>query len=295
MRLRRIATMGAVVALTVAGGASLPGSSAYLNGSSGAPSSFGVGAFGEQGSLVDVAHAALCGVRPETPCPVPPVDFIPPWLAPSVPVAPAPVQAQPEPQPEPEPGERTSPRPSPSSPPRSLPEPGERCETPECVEAAVHVVGAFADELQQLQQQEPEGMPEEAVRIIAEYAEDLRELPEAPEQDMPLPEETLDALGALVEAGVLEAFTPECVVNVGQLAALLSDRQAAAENGEPTPEPSPTATCEPSPREASPEPTPEPEPAPQAQPQPGTEPEEAPTGEPTEYPHDGPGHRVRSA
>lgn len=299
MSLRRVATMGAIVALTVVSGASLPGSSAYLNGSSGAPSSFGVGEFGEEGSLIEVALGALCGARGQQECPAPPAaEFVPPWLAPSAPVALAP---QPEPTETAAPEETASPEPSgtPAPRPSLLPVAEERCEEPGCVEEAVHVVGVFAEDLRGLREQDPGTVPEDAVRTISAFAEDLERQPA--EDDVELPADTVGALQELVDAGVMEAFTPECVTTVGQLADLISRRQAAAEAGEPSPEPSPAASCTPDGRRAdatagpSAEPSPQPDPSPQAEPQPGTEPEPAPSGEPTEYPYDGPGHRVRSA
>ena len=305
LALRRWGAAMTVVGLTVAFGVSLPSTSARFSAQTRNPSgssSFAAGEWEEPGEpgLAEIVAAAVCGAAPDADvCRAAPEgqeQFVPPWLAPSPGEGDT---AQEEPAAEPSPGPTGSARPEPGPAPSGLPEPGERCENPDCVREAVHVVGAFADELQQRQQDSPQDVPAEAVRTIADFAQELRDLPEAPEEDLALPEDTLEALDALVEAGVLPAFTPECMVNVGQLAALIAE-QAAAQAGEQGggqsgAQPAECAASEAPAGQPSEEPVPEPSPQAQAEPQPGTEPEPAPTGEPSEYPSDGPGHRVRRA
>ncbi|HWH33103.1 MAG TPA: hypothetical protein VNU01_10590 [Egibacteraceae bacterium] len=281
MSRRRVAVAAVVVGLTVAGGLSLPGSSAYLQGQSRTPGSvFGMGRPPQEESLAETARRALCEAAAAEPCPAP-QDFVPPWLREpgaagadeSVEPPPVAVTAAPRAP------ATASPSPSPS------PEPEEGCREPRCVDEAVLVVGEFADELRDLEQEEPGRVPERAVRTIGEFADGLRELPEPPDDDLPLPEDTREALGELVEAGVLEPFPPQCVTNVGELAELVASRDGAAD-GEPSPSPEACATPSPSP---SPSRRPEPTPNPSARPSP------SPSPTPTEYPYDGPGHRVRQA
>lgn len=294
---RRLAVAVTLVGLVVAGAVALPSTAARFSAQTRNPdaSSFEAGEFGPLDGLEQLVAAAVCAAQPDAPvcAPQASAEADSPWLLGGSTPAPAPMESVPPALSAPSPSPR-GPRPSQSPTPSSLPEPGERCETPDCVEEAVHVVGAFAEELQQLREAEPERVPEQAVDTIAAFAEELRAMPEPPEEDLPLPEDTREALGELVEAGVLPAFTPECVANVGQLAALIAEQQAAQQasrDGDPgaSPSPTPTATCTPA------EPTPEPQPQATPSPEPGVEPEPAPTGEPDEspYPHDGPGHRVR--
>lgn len=304
LALRRWGAAMTVVGLTVAFGVSLPSTSARFSAQTRNPSgssSFAAGEWEEPGEpgLAEIVAAAVCGAAPDAevcgPAAAGQEQFVPPWLAQSPDEGDA---AQEDPAAAPSPAPTGPARPQPSPAPSSLPEPGERCENPDCVREAVHVVGAFADQLQERRQDNPEDVPAEAVRTIADFAQELRDLPEAPEEDLALPEDTREALDALVQAGVLPAFTPECMVNVGQLAALIAE-QAAAQGGEQSGrQPAQPAECAASKAPAgqpSEEPAPEPSPQAQAEPQPGTEPEPAPTGEPSEYPSDGPGHRVRRA
>lgn len=301
LALRRLGAAMTVVGLTVAFGVSLPSTSARFSAQTRNPSgssSFAAGEWEQPGEpgLAGIVAAAVCGAAPDAevcrPAPAGQDQFVPPWLAPSPGEDDA---AQEEPGAAPSPAPTGSARPQPSRAPSGLPEPGERCENPDCVQEAVHVVGVFADQLQQRQQDSPQEVPAEAVRTIAEFAQELRDMPEAPEEDVALPEDTLQALDALVEAGVLPAFTPECMVNVGQLAALIAERTAAGNEGQSGTQPAGCAASDAPAEQPSEEPVPEPSPQAQAEPQPGTQPEPAPTGEPSEYPSDGPGHRVRRA
>lgn len=283
MSRRRVAVAAGVVGLTVLGGLSLPGSSAYLQGQSRTPGSvFGMGQPPQEESLAEMARRELCDAAAAAePCPVP-EDFVPPWLLERDDAG-----AEEAAEPAPSPVAAVVPRaPATASPsPSASPEPDDGCRGPGCVDEAVLVVGEFADELRDLEQEEPGRVPERAVRTIGEFADELRELPEPPQDDLPLPEDTREALGDLVEAGVLEPFAPECVTNVGQLAELVADRDGTMDR---EPSPSPRA-C------ASPSPSPSPSRQPQPEPSPSGRPSPSPSPTPTDYPYDGPGHRVRPA
>lgn len=296
---RRLSVGLTVVGLTLVSGISLPSTSARFNADTqNGPSSFSAGVFPDPGELLaELVMGALCGTVEEVPvCPEA--------------AAPSAAQDEASPQFSVEPDATVTPgmtipgaKPRRSTPPTPAGDDETPCEQPDCPDEPLQIVDAFAKQLTQQHARNPRDVPAEATKSIERFARDLRESATRPADDLLLPDDTRLALEELARAGVLDAFTPECMTTLGQMASLVAPTLAEPPQAGSNPSPSPSPTTTPQPRTSEcPEssgsagtPSPSPSPSPTANPSPSPSP--GPPGserpENADYPYDPPGVRQR--